>query len=81
MRYWLELKHQVSVLQLMAYQQDTNASAGEELLNAFKVASFATSVDFDDPDYWKKVIPQSVIDNASTKKEEVPLSIILTFNE
>ncbi len=49
---------------------DASVSAGEELLNAFKVASFATSSTEDDPDYWKKVIPASAILEVEQKKQK-----------
>lgn len=47
---------------------EESSTAGDELLNAFKVANFASSAE-DDPSFWEKVIPKS----EQTQKEEMPL--------
>lgn len=43
-------------------------TAGEELLNAFKVASFTTTDEENDPDFWKKVIPQAIIQEQESEE-------------
>jgi chromodomain-helicase-DNA-binding protein 1 len=47
---------------------EESSTAGDELLNAFKVANFATPAE-DDPTFWEKVIPKS----EQVQKEEMPL--------
>jgi hypothetical protein len=60
---------------------DERSTAGEELLNAFKVANFSTKVtdDMNDPDFWTKVIPKSEIEKAEQKVSSLSSSLFYYY--
>jgi hypothetical protein len=67
------------ILERAETTEDLGENPNLEILNAFKVADFApkstspNAADESDPDYWKKVIPASMIEANDKSKEEVNL--------
>lgn len=63
------------ILERAETAEDDVPNPGHELLSAFKVATYSSS-DLDDPDFWKKTIPESALKehvDEEKKAETLPL--------